>query len=220
MGWTQHRIVLSVTRALASSEREPIVPTAFGVRIPTAIGEFRVAGYQSRHGTEHIAFFIGTVRGKPDVLTRLHSACMTGDVLDSLRCDCGVQLKQATKWIADEGLGVLIYNPSHEGRGIGLLEKLRAYRLQDEGLDTVDANLALGHAPDSRDYTVEASILLDLGVKSVRLMTNNPHKVRRLEELGVEVSQRVAMQGGRNPHNRSYLETKTRKLGHWPDALG
>jgi len=207
------------TGGRARNRRDVLVPLSFGATVPTPAGEFRAASYQSQTGSEHLALFIGMIRGARDVLTRLHSGCLTGDVVGSLRCDCGVQLRESMSQIAEEGLGVLIYNPSHEGRGIGLLEKLRAYRLQDDGLDTVDSNVALGHLPDSRDYSIEAEILRDLGTKSIRLLTNNPHKMVELEGLGIEVSGRVPMRGLLSRHNQAYLAAKTSKLGHWPDAF-
>jgi 3,4-dihydroxy 2-butanone 4-phosphate synthase/GTP cyclohydrolase II len=197
-------------------ESDTAMPTVFGTAVPTLFGVFRAAGYQSQNaGTEHLALFMGSVSGATNVLTRLHSACMTGDVFSSRRCDCGVQLVEAMRRIAGEGVGVLVYNPTHEGRGIGLFEKLRAYGLQDEGFDTVEANLELGHAPDSRRYGIEAQILQDLKVKSVRLMTNNPDKVHQLEASGVGVTQRIPFWVGDHSQNEQYRLTKIAKLGHW-----
>ena len=183
-------------------------------RIPTAAGEFQLCLYHdSRSGKEHLALVMGDVAGQPDVLVRLHSECFTGDVLGSLRCDCGDQLHHAMDLIAQEGIGVLIYL-RQEGRGIGLLDKLRAYNLQDVGYDTVDANLLLGHQADERDYTVAALILEDLGVRSIRLLTNNPLKIESLHELGVRVTDRVALQPRVTAENVAYLSAKARRLNH------
>ena len=197
-----------------------LVSISFGAEVPTRFGVFRAAAYQSQAGTnEHVALMMGDLRGRRNILTRLHSACLTGDALGSLRCDCGPQFDKALERIAGEGAGVIIYNPSHEGRGIGLNDKLAAYALQDRGLDTVDANLALGQQPDSRDYTVEAAILWDLGIASIKLLTNNPAKVDGLLALGIAVLERVPLSGGVNRHNRVYLEAKAMKLGHWPEVI-
>lgn len=183
-------------------------------RIPTAAGEFQLCLYQdSCHDQEHLAVVMGDVAGQPDVLVRLHSECFTGDVLGSLRCDCGDQLHQAMDMIAEEGVGVLIYL-RQEGRGIGLLNKLRAYNLQDVGYDTVDANLVLGHRADERDYTVAALILKDLGIHSIRLLTNNPLKIESLRELGVSVTARIPLQTRVTAENVAYLTTKARRMNH------
>ena len=159
----------------------------------------------------------GDVAGKSDVLVRVHSVCLTGDVFGSRRCDCGAQLAEAMRRIAEADEGIIVYNPSHEGRGIGLVHKLAAYQLQDSGLDTVEANLEMGHEPDERHYGVDAQILNDLKVSSVRLLTNNPEKIDQLRELGVDVVERVPLWVGRNGHNQRYLETKAQKLGHLSD---
>jgi 3,4-dihydroxy 2-butanone 4-phosphate synthase / GTP cyclohydrolase II len=196
---------------------EALVVREVETLLPTTHGEFRAVGFRSRvDGSEHIALVMGDVAGKEGVLTRVHSQCITGDVLGSERCDCGTQLDAAMGLIAKEGAGVVVYDRSHEGRGIGLLAKLRAYRLQDEGLDTVDANLELGYPADARHYGIDAQILSDLKVSSVRLLTNNPHKISELEALGVEVAERVPHVVGATRHNEAYLRTKIDRLGHLP----
>jgi 3,4-dihydroxy 2-butanone 4-phosphate synthase / GTP cyclohydrolase II len=187
--------------------------------LPTVFGEYRAVGYRTWRGAEHLALVMGEVKGAADVLTRVHSVCLTGDVFSSQRCDCGVQLDEAMRRIAEEGRGVLVYNPVHEGRGIGLIEKLRAYELQDAGLDTVQANHELGYVSDARHYMVDAQILHDLKVKSVRLMTNNPDKISQLKRFGVDVTHRVPLWVGTNPHNLAYLRTKVVKLGHWSAGM-
>jgi GTP cyclohydrolase II len=164
-------------------------------------------------GKEHVALVYGDVAGGSAVLARVHSECLTGDALFSLRCDCGFQLQEALKRISEEGTGVLLYL-RQEGRGIGLLNKIRAYHLQDGGADTVEANERLGFAADMRDYSMCLPMLEHLGVEQVRLMTNNPRKVKALEQYGVPVSERVPLQVGKNRHNEQYLATKMGKLGH------
>lgn len=182
--------------------------------LPTEVGEFVLHLYHnSVDDKEHLALVAGNVGGQEGVLARVHSECFTGDVLGSLRCDCGPQLETAMRLIAHEGRGVVLYM-RQEGRGIGLLEKLRAYNLQDMGFDTVDANLMLGHQPDLRDYRVAAAMLKDLGVRSVRLLTNNPDKINGLEAEGVEVIERVPLQTAVNDYNAYYLDTKARRMRH------
>lgn len=186
-------------------------------RLPTKAGEFVLHLYHnSLDEKEHMALVSGEVAGQENVLTRVHSECFTGDVLGSLRCDCGAQLDAAMHLIAAEGRGVVLYM-RQEGRGIGLLEKLRAYNLQDVGYDTVDANLILGHQPDQRDYRVAAAMLKDLGVQSVRLLTNNPDKINGLEAEGVDVVERVPLQTAVTVNNASYLGTKARRMHHLLD---
>lgn len=183
-------------------------------RIPTLVGEFRLCLYMdNQDDKEHLALVMGDVADQRDVLVRVHSECFTGDVLGSLRCDCGEQLHQAMHQIAEEGRGVLIYL-RQEGRGIGLLNKLRAYNLQDVGYDTVDANLLLGHQADERDYTSAALILKDLGVRSIRLLTNNPLKIEDLQRLGILVTARLALQTGVTAENAGYLITKAQRMNH------
>ncbi|MBF8284779.1 MAG: GTP cyclohydrolase II [Chloroflexi bacterium RBG_16_63_12] len=194
---------------------EPLAVTRMAcARVPTAEGEFQLCLYDNnRDDKEHLVLVMGDVIGKEDVLVRVHSECFTGDVLHSRRCDCGAQLHDALRRIAEAGEGILIYL-RQEGRGIGLLNKLRAYNLQDLGYDTVDANLILGHQADERDYTVAALILQDWGVRSINLMTNNPDKIERLRQLGVQVTARVPLQADVTPDNASYLRTKVERMNH------
>lgn len=183
-------------------------------RLPTAHGEFTVIGYRNDvDGAEHVALVMGEVAGAPDVLVRMHSKCLTGDVFGSHRCDCGPQLHAAMREIGREGRGVVVYL-DQEGRGIGLLNKLRAYALQDSGADTVQANQSLGFAPDLRNYGIGAQILRDLGLSSIRLMTNNPRKVVGLDAYGLEIVARVPLLIDETDANRGYLATKRDKLGH------
>jgi GTP cyclohydrolase II len=183
-------------------------------RIPTDVGDFQLCLYENnRDGKEHLALVMGEVGGQENVLVRVHSECFTGDVLGSRRCDCGEQLQRAMHYIAEAGAGMVIYL-RQEGRGIGLLNKLRAYNLQDAGYDTVDANLLLGHQADERDYTVAAHILRDWEVRSVRLMTNNPLKMESLRELGITLSDRVPLQADITPQNAGYLRTKMERMRH------
>lgn len=183
-------------------------------RIPTKDGEFTLCLYRTdRDDKEHLALVMGDVSGKENVLVRAHSECFTGDVLGSKRCDCGEQLHNAMAMIAEEGRGIVLYL-RQEGRGIGLEEKLKAYNLQDEGFDTVDANLLLGHQADERDYTVAAEILRDIGVRSVRLLTNNLSKVKGLESVGIKINKRISITGRIYPENESYLRTKVERMSH------
>ncbi len=194
---------------------ESVVQREAEARLPTPIGEFRAIGFRSLlDGREHIALVMGDVAGQENVLTRVHSECFTGDVLGSLRCDCRAQLETAMQRIAAEGQGVLVYNRAHEGRGIGLLNKLSAYRLQDEGQDTVEANHALGFEADLRSFGIDAQVLAALKVSSVRLMTNNPEKQRQLDRYGVPVAARVPHVVDAGPDSLRYLETKRTKMGH------
>jgi 3,4-dihydroxy 2-butanone 4-phosphate synthase / GTP cyclohydrolase II len=182
--------------------------------LPTGFGDFRVFGYRSLvDDKHHVALVKGDVDGKADVLVRVHSECLTGDVFHSLRCDCGEQLESALSMIEAEGQGVLLYL-AQEGRGIGLLNKLKAYKLQEEGLDTVDANLKLGLPADLRDYGIGAQILVDLGLSSIRILTNNPKKIRGLEGYGLSVSAQIPIQHMPNPHNEAYLRAKKERMGH------
>jgi GTP cyclohydrolase II len=182
-------------------------------RVPTAEGEFQLCLYVSEDAKEHLVLISGDVAGQRDVVVRVHSECFTGDVLGSLRCDCGDQLHQAMRQIAAEGRGILIYL-RQEGRGIGILDKLRAYNLQDMGYDTVEANLMLGHKADERDYTVAALILQDLDVRSVRLLTNNPLKIESLQASGVEITGRVPLQSHITAENAAYMTAKVQRMRH------
>ena len=188
--------------------------------IPTRYGSFRCHAYASvLDGEQHVAVVRGAVSSGAPVLVRLHSECLTGDVLGSLRCDCGEQLDAALRRIAAEGAGVLVYLRGHEGRGIGIGHKLRAYQLQEQGRDTVDANTDLGLPVDRRDYGIGAQILADLGVRSVRLLTNNPAKVAGLVDHGIDVVERLAIRSRPNAHNEQYLRTKRDRLGHLLDGI-
>ncbi len=184
-------------------------------RIPTVYAEFSLCLYGNNcDSREHLALVLGDLNGADDVLVRVHSECFTGDVLGSQRCDCGEQLDRSIEMIAREGRGALLYL-RQEGRGIGLLDKLRAYNLQDDGHDTVEANILLGHQADARDYTVAARILEDLGVGSIRLITNNPEKISELTRLGIRIGDRVPIEPRKvNTNNRSYLLTKAHRMNH------
>jgi 3,4-dihydroxy 2-butanone 4-phosphate synthase/GTP cyclohydrolase II len=193
---------------------EKLVERVVSTALPTAFGDFVAVGYRSLiDNKHHVALVKGEVDGVSDVLVRVHSECLTGDVFHSLRCDCGEQLESALATIEREGRGVLLYL-SQEGRGIGLLNKLRAYRLQEEGLDTVDANLRLGLPADLRDYGIGAQILVDLGLTSIRILTNNPKKISGLAGYGLSVADQIPIEHASNPHNEAYLRAKAEKLGH------
>jgi 3,4-dihydroxy 2-butanone 4-phosphate synthase/GTP cyclohydrolase II len=198
--------------------REKLVRRVSEARIPTRHGEFTAYVYESLlDGTEHLAFVRGEVAGAPDVLVRVHSECLTGDVFGSRRCDCGVQLDVALGAVAAADRGVVVYLRGHEGRGIGLGHKMRAYSLQDQGRDTVEANVELGFPADSREYGIGSQILVDLGITTMRLMTNNPAKYGGLEGYGLEIVERVPLRIEPNDENISYLRTKQDKLGHFLD---
>jgi GTP cyclohydrolase II len=183
-------------------------------RLPTAWGEFVIHGFEDADtGKEHVALTMGNVADGPPVLSRIHSECLTGDALHSLRCDCGAQLDTAMQVIANEGRGILLYL-RQEGRGIGLVNKIRAYQLQDQGADTVEANEQLGFEADMRQYDMLKTMLDHLGVKQLRLMTNNPRKLQALDDLGIKVVDRIPLQTIANPYNSQYLATKAGKLGH------
>jgi 3,4-dihydroxy 2-butanone 4-phosphate synthase/GTP cyclohydrolase II len=213
---TKHGLKMVTVADLIAYRRQhdKLVERVVSTTLPTTFGEFDAIGYRSLvDDKHHVALVKGAVAGRPDVLVRVHSECLTGDVFHSLRCDCGEQLESALAMIERERQGVLLYL-SQEGRGIGLLNKLRAYKLQEGGVDTVDANLQLGLAPDLRDYGIGAQILSDLGLSSIRILTNNPRKIRGLEGYGLSVSAQVPIEHTPNPHNESYLRAKRERLGH------
>jgi 3,4-dihydroxy 2-butanone 4-phosphate synthase/GTP cyclohydrolase II len=195
--------------------REKLIQQTAQATIPTPYGDYRAIEYESLiDGRCHIAFVLGEPSGKPNVLVRVHSECFTGDVLTSLRCDCGAQMRLALEKIGEEGEGVLVYIRGHEGRGIGLRHKLKAYELQEQGLDTVEANEALGFPPDLRDYGIGAQILVDLGVRTMRFMSNNPTKVAGIEGYDLSIVEWVPLQTKPTEANIEYLRTKRDKLGH------
>jgi len=194
--------------------REKLVERVEIVQMPTDYGEFQLVLYRSKlDGQHHLALVHGDVAGKPRVLVRVHSECLTGDVFGSRRCDCGPQLQQAMRQIAEAGRGVIVYM-RQEGRGIGLAPKIKAYKLQEQGYDTVEANKKLGYDMDLREYGLGAQILVDLGLKTIRLLTNNPKKIVGLEGYGLEIVEQVPIKVNPNPHNEQYLKTKRKKMGH------
>jgi 3,4-dihydroxy 2-butanone 4-phosphate synthase/GTP cyclohydrolase II len=201
-------------------QKDKLVKRIGEARLPTVYGDFTCYAYESViDGETHLAFVHGAVQGADNVLVRVHSECLTGDVFASLRCDCGPQLDAAMRLIAKEGMGAVVYLRGHEGRGIGLGHKLRAYALQEQGHDTVDANLELGLPVDSREYGIGSQILVDLGITTMRLMTNNPAKYGGLEGFGLEIVERVPLQSTPTPENIAYLRTKRDRLGHLLEGL-
>src|SRR3954451_5771136 len=212
----KHDMKMVTTADLIEYRRrqDKLVQREVEVKLPTAYGDFRAVAYRSLvDNKHHIALVKGDVDGSENVLVRVHSECLTGDVFHSMRCDCGEQLESALSMIEAEGAGVLLYL-AQEGRGIGLLNKLHAYKLQEEGLDTVDANLKLGLPADLRDYGIGAQILVDLGLSSIRILTNNPKKIRGLEGYGLRVTDQIPIQQTPNPHNEKYLRAKAERMGH------
>ncbi|CAN5830268.1 bifunctional 3,4-dihydroxy-2-butanone-4-phosphate synthase/GTP cyclohydrolase II [soil metagenome] len=201
-------------------QNEKLVKRVAEARIPTEWGEFTCYVYESlMNGDQHVAMMRGAVQGRENVLVRVHSECLTGDVFGSLRCDCGVQVSSAMRLIADEGLGVVLYLRGHEGRGIGIGHKIQAYSLQDGGRDTVDANTDLGMPVDSREYGIGAQILVDLGITTMRIITNNPAKTGGLEGFGLDIVERVPSVTAPNPENIHYLRTKRERMGHLLEGL-
>jgi 3,4-dihydroxy 2-butanone 4-phosphate synthase / GTP cyclohydrolase II len=193
---------------------ERLVTRVAEAKLPTKLGDFKVIAYKSNADpTEHVAVVMGDVATNEPVLVRVHSQCLTGDIFHSLRCDCGEQIEMAMKRIAEEGRGVVLYM-RQEGRGIGLHNKIKAYALQDKGMDTVEANLALGFKADQRDYGVGAQILADLGIHKMRLMTNNPKKMTSLSSYGLKIVEQLPITTKPNKYNKQYLQTKQKKMGH------
>jgi 3,4-dihydroxy 2-butanone 4-phosphate synthase/GTP cyclohydrolase II len=208
--------MISIADLIAYRRRfDKLVERVAEARVPLRAGEFTAVGYRSSYDErEHVAFVYGAIGDGEDVLVRVHSECLTGDVFGSLRCDCGPQLDAALSTVAREGRGIVLYIRGHEGRGIGLLHKLQAYQLQDAGADTIDANLALGLPADARDYGTGAQILADLGVHTMRLLSNNPAKRAGLEGYGLRITGQVPLPSHANPHNLRYLQTKRDRMGH------
>jgi 3,4-dihydroxy 2-butanone 4-phosphate synthase/GTP cyclohydrolase II len=207
--------IISVADLIAYRYRhERLIQRVAEAKLPTPYGEFTVIAYKSRTDPdEHLALVMGDVATDDPVLVRVHSQCLTGDVFHSLRCDCGEQVEMAMRRIAGDGRGVLLYM-RQEGRGIGIHNKIKAYALQDKGMDTVEANIELGFKPDHRDYGIGAQILADLGIRNMRLMTNNPKKMSGLESYGLKIAEQLPITTEPNPHNRRYLSTKQKKMGH------
>lgn len=218
----EHNLLLISIAELIRYRRqtEKLVKRVSEARIPTDWGDFTCYVYENvLDGQQHIAMVKGAVQGQDNVLVRVHSECLTGDVFGSLRCDCGIQLDKSMELIDDEGLGVVVYLRGHEGRGVGIGHKIRAYSLQDEGHDTVEANVALGLPVDSREYGIGAQILVDLGITTMRTMTNNPSKYGGLEGFGLDIVERVPLETIPNPENIAYLRTKREKMGHFLEGL-
>jgi len=216
----QHQLKICTIASLIEYRRrfEKLVSRVVTTKLPTHVGEFQLVLYETNvDERQHLALVRGTVDDGQPAFVRVHSQCLTGDVLGSLRCDCGPQLRRAMEKIAEEGRGVILYI-NQEGRGIGLANKLKAYALQDQGMDTVEANAALGFAPDLREYGIGAQILVDLGLKDLRLLTNNPRKIVGLEGYGLRVVERVPIEVSPRPENARYLEAKREKLGHFLDT--
>ncbi len=197
---------------------EKVVRATIEANLPTKYGEFRIIAYEDNKKRQHAALISGNVKDKKNVIVRVHSQCLTGDSFGSLRCDCGPQLSKALEIIGKQG-GVLLYL-QQEGRGIGLMNKILAYHHQDHGMDTVEANIKLGFKADARDYTVGAQILKDLGLSTIKLLTNNPKKIKGLEKYGLKISERIPLLIKPNVNNKNYLKTKKEKLGHYLEENG
>ena len=212
----KHKLKICTIAALIEFRRtrEKLVERVETVTMPTDYGDFNLHLYRSKvDGQNHLALVRGDIAGRKNVLVRVHSECLTGDVFGSRRCDCGPQLHQAMRQVADAGCGVIVYM-RQEGRGIGLAPKIQAYKLQEQGYDTVEANEKLGYGMDLREYGLGAQILVDLGLKTIRLLTNNPKKVVGLAGYGLKITEQVPIKIKSNPHNERYLKTKREKLGH------
>lgn len=212
----EHNIKILTIKDLVEYRKanEILVERVAETKLPTKYGEFKIFGYRNKlNGEEHVSLVKGEINSDEDILLRVHSECLTGDIFASLRCDCGDQLHKALEMINENGSGILLYL-RQEGRGIGLLNKLRAYELQEQGVDTVEANIRLGFPADARDYSIGAHILKDLGVRTIKLMTNNPKKIEGLEEYGLKIVKRVPIDMGCNKVNRFYMKTKVEKMGH------
>lgn len=209
---------MSESKAVNPAPAGQLIEYVATSKLPTKHGEFRIHVYRARdESVEHTVLVKGDLSAHESVLVRVHSECLTGDVFGSMRCDCGEQLDAAMAMLNAEGVGAVVYLRGHEGRGIGLANKIRAYQLQDQGRDTVQANVDLGLPVDTRDYQAAADILRHLGVSSIRLITNNPAKLAKLQEYGIQVVERIPVQTTLTPHNRAYLRTKQEKLGHMLD---
>jgi len=219
----RHKLKIFTIKDLIAHRRqkEQLVESVAVATMPTSFGNFMCHAYRSKvDGQEYVALVKGDVSGKQDVLVRVHSQCLTGDVFQSARCDCGNQLRQAIETVEGEGAGVILYIMAHEGRGIGLIHKIRAYHLQEQGMDTVQANVELGFAPDQRDYGIGAQVLVDLGLTSIRLMTNSPQKYAGIEGYGLSITERIPLQTNPTEANINYLRTKRDRMGHLLDDLG
>lgn len=209
---------MSESKAVTPAPAGQLIEYVASSQLPTRHGQFRIDVYRTLDETvEHSVLVKGDLQGKENVLVRVHSECLTGDVFGSMRCDCGEQLDAAMAMLNEVGVGAVVYLRGHEGRGIGLANKIRAYQLQDQGRDTVQANVDLGLPVDMRDYQAAAQILQHMGVNSIRLITNNPAKVSKLQECGIKVVERVPVLIERTPHNTAYLRTKQEKMGHMLD---